>query len=62
MFVPGRPRRQIIYDAARLGAAGKKSDTVTIQGALHSFAKVFSTRLWSTGFEKYEYEVLALTG
>lgn len=34
VFVPGRPRRQIIYDAARLGSTGRKKDKVEIRGAL----------------------------
>ena len=34
VFIPGRPRRQIIYDAARLGSSGKKKDRVVIEGAL----------------------------
>ena len=34
VFIPGRPRRQIIYDAARLGAGGEKSDVVVLEGAL----------------------------
>ena len=34
VFIPGRPRRQIIYDAARLGSSGSKKDKVVIEGAL----------------------------
>ena len=34
VFIPGRPRRQIIYDAARLGSSGSKTDKVVIEGAL----------------------------
>ena len=34
VFIPGRPRRQIIYDAARLGASGKKKEVVVLEGAL----------------------------
>ena len=34
VFIPGKPRRQCIYDAARLGTSGKKSDSVKIEGAL----------------------------
>ena len=34
VFIPGRPRRQIIYDAARLGTSGSKTDKVVIEGAL----------------------------
>lgn len=34
VFVQGKPRRQIIYDAARLGASGRKTDKVVIEGPL----------------------------
>lgn len=34
VFTPGRPRRQFIFDAARLGESGVKSDKVAISGAL----------------------------
>ena len=34
MHTPGRPRCQCIYDAARLGSSGKKSDVVVVRGAL----------------------------
>ena len=56
VFIPGKPRRQWIYDAARLGASHKKSDQVTIKGALqrqlqwwlHSLKsdKWVGTRIW----------------
>ena len=34
VFIPGKSRRQHIYDAAGLGATGKKSDVVQIEGPL----------------------------
>ena len=56
VFIPGKPRRQWIYDAARLGTSGKKSDRVTIKGAvqrqlqwwLHSLKsdQWVGTRIW----------------
>mgnify|MGYP003327780229 CR=1 FL=1 len=32
VHTPGRPRCQCIYDSARLGSAGKKSDVVSVRG------------------------------
>ena len=56
VFIPGKPRRQWIYDAARLGTSGKKSDRVVIKGALQrqlqwwmhslSSAQWVGTRIW----------------
>ena len=34
VFVPGRPRRQWIYDASGLGSSGSKSDQVDVVGPL----------------------------
>ena len=59
VFVPGKPRRQWIYDAARLSTSGKKSDQVEIKGALqrqlqwwlHSLKsdQWVGTRIWDAG-------------
>ena len=56
VFIPGKPRRQFIYDAARLGSSAEKSDIVDIQGALQrqlqwwrntlSSASFLGTRIW----------------
>ena len=58
VFTPGRPRRQFIYDAARLGTTGRKSDVVPIRGALerqlrwwfHSLRdeQFTGTRIWDS--------------
>lgn len=34
VFTPGRPRRQHIYNATRLGETGRKSDKVVVEGPL----------------------------
>ena len=59
VFIPGKPRRQRIYDAARLGTSGKKSECVEIKGALqrqlqwwmHSLKsdQWVGTRIWDAG-------------
>ena len=56
VFLPGKPRRQHIYDGTRLGTTGKKSDKVSIRGPLqrqlqwwvHSLSneKFVGSRIW----------------
>ena len=58
VFTPGRPRRQFIYDAARLGTTGSKRDLVTVRGELQrqlrwwlhtlSASDFVGTRVWDT--------------
>ena len=58
VYVPGKSRRQHIYDAAGLGATGKKSDIVQIIGPLrrqlswwrHSLSRggFVGTRIWDS--------------
>ena len=50
VFVPGRPRRQIIYDAARLGSSGSKTDKVKIEGALQRQLQWWSNSLKHANF------------
>ena len=50
VFIPGRPRRQIIYDAARLGTAGKKKDVVELKGALMRQLQWWRNALKSSNF------------
>lgn len=58
VFIPGRPRRQHIYDASRLGSSGSKSDMVRISGPLQrqlrwwlnslSAKKFTGSRVWDS--------------
>ena len=50
VFIPGRPRRQIIYDAARLGVGGKKKDVVKLEGALLRQLQWWRSALKSSNF------------
>ena len=56
VFMPGRPRRQHIYDASQLGKSGSKTDVVQVQGPLQrqlqwwyntlNAADFVGTRVW----------------
>lgn len=50
VFTPGRSRRQPIYDAARLGSSGKKSDEVVIRGELQRILQWWYSTLTAADF------------
>ena len=50
VFTPGRSRRQPIYDAARLGSSGHKSDVVVIKGELQRLLKWWHSTLTAADF------------
>lgn len=50
VFLPGRPRRQHIYDAAGLGAYGKKSDVMSVSGPVQRQLLWWKNTLSGGGF------------
>ena len=50
VFTPGRSRRQPIYEAARLGSSGKKTDIVEVKGELQRLLKWWHSTLTAADF------------